>query len=79
MNFGLKHLDQIIDHKEENPDEMAIRIHHVLMKEYGWIPFEEFMNLPITTTIDLLMELKKDNDKEKSEMEKMKHKGRGRV
>ena len=38
-----------------------IRLHHRVMKEYGWIPFEEFRKLPIPTVVGLMGEIGKDN------------------
>lgn len=31
--------------------------HHNLMKEYGWIPFEEFKQLPLSTLYNLIEEI----------------------
>ena len=47
--------------KNLNESEL-IRWHHMLMSEYGWIPFEEFKNLPIPTVFNLLREITKDSD-----------------
>jgi len=59
----------------ERPDDF-IKIHHILMKEYGWIPIEEFKNLPIPALWGLLDCIKKQHEMEKKEMDKIKHKGK---
>lgn len=59
--------------KEEQSDERYLqRIHHVLMKEYGWIPLEEFKALPIPTITGLLEEIQFDNEQMEKEMRKRK-------
>lgn len=50
------------------------RIHHILMKEYGWIPYEEFKQLPIYVASDLLNEISKDKELEEKEIDKAKRK-----
>lgn len=35
-------------------DEWLIDIHHKFMVVYGWIPIEEFKNIPIPTFINLI-------------------------
>ena len=59
----------------ESPKDL-IYIHHILMKEYGWIPFEEFKNLPNATVLNLLNCITEDKEREENEYEKMKIKGR---
>lgn len=34
--------------------DALIDMHHILMKEYGWITIDEFKNLPIPTLWNLL-------------------------
>ena len=53
----------------DNPDTL-IDIHHLLMKEYGWIPLEEFKALPLPTVWNLLACIKKQHDAEKKAMRK---------
>jgi len=55
-------------------EEWLIRVHHVMMKEYGWIPFNEFRELPIPTMLNLLKCIQEDYEKQKQENEKMKQK-----
>jgi len=42
-------------------EEAIINIHHILMMNYGWIPFEEFKNLPIPTVLNLLDKIAETN------------------
>ena len=46
------------------------------MKEYGWIPFEEFKKLPIPTVIGLLDEIQFDWKQQEKRMRKLKPKKR---
>ena len=58
---------------ERSKDDMELTlplIHHVLMKEYGWIPFEEFKKLPISVVFGLLNEIRNWHEMEKKEMER---------
>jgi len=45
-------------------------IHHIFMKEYGWIPLEEFKKLPMQTVNNLLDQIIKDKEAEKKMVEK---------
>jgi len=58
-----------------DPDEL-IDIHHILMKEYGWIPLAEFRNLPIPTIWSLMRVINKYHELEKKEMDKIRSKRR---
>jgi len=78
---SLTDVKKLIDGKKrkvEDSEELAIRAHHILMKEYGWIPYEEFLRTPLPVTINLLKEIEKDKNAEKKEIEKMKRKSKGR-
>ena len=59
--------------KIDNPDAF-VRIHHILMKEYGWIPLEEYKNLPLTTIWNLLDCIQEDRKAEEKQMKKAKRK-----
>ena len=48
----------------DNPDEL-IGIHHLLMKEYGWISVDEFRRIPLPTLWNLLECIKKQYEKNK--------------
>ena len=56
--------------------EYIIMLHHVLCREYGWIPFEEFKKLPITTAFDLLEKINEDFERQRNEVEKAKRRVR---
>ena len=62
--------------KEQDDTRWLSRLHHILMEKYGWIPFEEFNNLPLPTIWNLYQHIVDDYEREKEEMEKVKHKGR---
>jgi hypothetical protein len=49
-----------------------IMVHHVLMREYGWIPLQEFRDMPIPAVWGLLEQIQKDKEAEKREYEKSK-------
>jgi len=57
---------------DDYDEETLIYIHHLLMKEYGWIPLEEFKKLPHPTVNNLLDCIKKDREEEKRHYEKAK-------
>ena len=57
-------------HKEE--ENYVLLLHHALMKTYGWIPFEEFKELPIPTVINLLDRINADIDAERKAYTKRK-------
>jgi len=42
--------------------DFLIQAHHVFMINYGWIPLEEFKNMPIPTFLNLSEQLKKMAD-----------------
>lgn len=42
-------------------EDTLINIHHILMLNYGWIPFNEFKNLPIPTVLNLLDKIAETN------------------
>ncbi|RKY67796.1 MAG: hypothetical protein DRQ02_06230 [Candidatus Latescibacterota bacterium] len=56
----------------EISENIVAEIHHSLMRQYGWIPFEEFKKIPIPTVFNLLNEIKK----EYKEIEKLNRKRR---
>lgn len=53
-------------------DKFLIYIHHILMRKYGWIPFEEFKNIPITTVFNLLEMISEEAEMEKKAFDKVK-------
>ena len=62
--------------QEAKAKDWLRRAHHILMKEYGWIPFEEFKKLPMSTIWGLLKEIIADKKDEEREMKKMKIKSK---
>ena len=62
--------------KSKDQESSIYRIHHQLMKTYGWIPLEEFLKLPQQTVNDLIKEINKDTEAEKKEAAKLKNKSR---
>ncbi len=57
-------------------DKAIVNLHHLFMRQYGWIPINEFGNLPIPTLWNLLECIKKDKEAEEKEYKKMERKGR---
>ena len=44
----------------DDPDQI-VELYHKFMKEYGWIPFSEFTQMPIPLTLSLLNKIHRDN------------------
>ena len=66
--------DFIFGSKKKESDEDDIRkLHDVLMVEYGWIPLEQFRNLPIPTLISLVECIRKRHEEEERQMKRGKH------
>ena len=55
--------------KARKPIDFTI-FHHRLMKEYGWIPLEEFKKLPIPTLFNLLNHILEDEKAEELALKK---------
>jgi hypothetical protein len=52
-------LDQVFNKfrgtgKQDLTEDDLIKIHHIFMKEYGWIPLDQYQRLPSSTIINLL-------------------------
>ena len=60
--------------RREISEADIISAHDVLMTEYGWIPLEEFRNLPIPTFFNLLNQIKKRKEAEANAMKKARRK-----
>lgn len=56
--------------KTDVTDEDVIRLHDLFMREYGWIPLKEFMELPIPCVTKLLDRIKEYHENEKKQMSK---------
>lgn len=50
------------------PDDLPL-IHDILMKEYGYIPLKDFMEMPMSTMWNLLDCIKDRKEKEQQEYE----------
>lgn len=76
MNPNLQKLkDKIYGAKNKVDVENNIYlIHHTLMKEYGWIPLEEFLSLPMQTVNNLLEQINKERKAESKAMKAKKGK-----
>lgn len=55
---------------EVGVEDQIFDIHHLIMKEYGWIPLEEFKNLPMQTVNNLIAAINRDRKKQNKEMKK---------
>ncbi len=55
--------------KIDNEDAL-IRIHHILMKEYGWIPVKEYQQLSLPTIFNLLNCIQEDRKEEERQAKK---------
>jgi len=56
--------------------EYIIMAHHLLCKEYGWIPIDEFRKIPFVTLMNLIQKINEDYERQQKELEKLKHKVR---
>ena len=66
--------------KKESDDLFSImsRIHHDMMKEYGWIPLDEFYMLPMDFINAHIKHINDDRKRENSQNKKSKRLRRGR-
>ena len=76
MSGPLEHLKALKQKKSGDigesfdPDSL-VEIHHTIMKAYScWIPVKEFRELPIPALWNLLELIKRDQDREKKDLEK---------
>ena len=60
--------------KESQQSDYLATVHHTLMKNYGWIPLEEFKRLPIPTVVDLIEKINLDIERENEAWKKSKKK-----
>jgi hypothetical protein len=66
-------LQQLKRSSEEKKYEsnLIAYIHYALIKEYGWIPLDEFKRLPIPTVLNLLNIAQERGRMEQMELDKM--------
>lgn len=57
-------------------EDVLVQVHHIFMREYGWIPIEEFKRLPLATIWNLLDCIKQEKQAEADAMKKNTPKGR---
>jgi len=62
--------------KKGKPIDLT-RIHHRLMKAYGWIPVDEFEKINIPTAMNLLTHIVEDEEAEARAIEKASKGGKG--
>lgn len=62
--------------KKDEEKEWLPRLHHVLMKEYGWIPYDEFRNLPFPMVLQLLKQIENQRKEEEKAMNNARGKAR---
>jgi len=46
-----------LEKKGKTVEDQIYNMHHTLMKEYGWIPMEEFKKLPMQTVNNLIEQI----------------------
>lgn len=57
-------------------EDSFVFIHHAMMREYGWIPIDEFKRLPIPTVWNLLDCIRQEKQAEADAMKKNTPRGR---
>lgn len=77
INGKNKILQVLNNSKKKGALNDMVHIHHTLMKEYGWIPLEEFKQLPLQTINNLLAEINKDRKAQNKANKKMKQPRKG--
>jgi len=71
----LDNLKKKIGNKERNLELDDIDfIHHKLMVYYGWINIEEFRRIPLPTLWNLIDKIRKQEEEEKRQADKLKRK-----
>lgn len=58
--------------KQPNEEDSIIELHYVMMRKFGWIPLEEFKQLPLPTLWNLADCIKREEEAEQREADKMK-------
>jgi len=65
-------LQKLIQKQQPFNENILAEIHHVLMIKYGWIPLEEFLELPIPTTFSLLEQIRNQAETERKMVKRKK-------
>lgn len=55
--MSIESIQQIAHKRRTKKINIIRRIHHKLMINYGWIPYDEFLELPIPIVLGLLEEI----------------------
>ena len=66
--------NRIWGRKQPNAEDSIIELHHAMMRKYGWIPLEEFRQLPLPTLWHLSDCIREEMEAEQKELEKVKRK-----
>ena len=66
--IGLKKKLQELKKNKGLEEKDLIKIHDYFMVEYGWIPLEEFKNLPIPTLFNLLSCINERKEREQQKV-----------
>ena len=61
-------LEKFQQMKVGSDEENLIRIYHDFMREYGYIPLEEWKKLPIPLVLELIDKIDEDNRRMKIKM-----------
>ena len=76
MNSELERLKQRLgkggDQKRIDSEDDIIVLYHILMKEYGWIPLNQFLKLPLPVLWQLLEEIRAQREAEERQLNKAK-------
>jgi hypothetical protein len=64
--------DKFSKGKKLDTADAFVELHHHMMKQYGWIPIDEFKRIPIPTMFILIDVANKDAEQEKRQMDKAK-------
>jgi len=67
-------IPQTRNRKSDFDDDDLGRVYHIIMSKYGYINPKEFTELPITWVLEAMKQISEENEREKEEIEKAKHK-----
>ena len=72
--MSLDQMQQIVLQQKQSSRNGIRSLHHKLNRAYGWIPYEEFLKLPIPVVLGLSEEIDEENQAERDEIERRKYK-----
>lgn len=58
--------------KQPDGEDSIIELHYAMMRKFGWIPLEEFRQLPLPTLWNLADCIQEEMEAEQKEMDKIK-------